>query len=237
MNVVRPKHTPSSLTLCARAGVLLLFASGGAAACGSKKQTPVSVAAEDASTPMRDPTRCATDDDCAPLNCCYPVTADTCILKKHSNCAKAEVTCEPPVGPRLVCACVANTCMGVPGGAPDGGKATVSFAALEPTSSAPAPQPTSRWATGGLDDAAVLQVVMAHGADVKACRALAKNAQGSVTLEWDVAPAGNVTKSSVGFASASSASLKTCLAAKAKTWRFPARKTSSHVQYTFQFGG
>jgi hypothetical protein len=212
----------------------------GAIAVGCKSRAAPPAPAPSA-TAARPSDVCAADEDCAPLNCCFAVAEDSCIVKSRSNCDKnkgVSVECGPEVGPRFTCACKEGACVGKPvwdGGAtassPSGGAASPSVAAG--ATSAVANE--SHWVTGGLDEPTVLKVIMAHASDVKACHALGKKSSGVLTLVWDVAPAGNVTKSLLGVVTVPSEPMRKCMLAKVKQWRFPSRKTESHVTYTFQF--
>lgn len=200
----------------------------GAASCKSKQVTT-----EDAASPPpppRHPADCVKDDDCVPMNCCYAVAEDSCIVKARSTCeaSAVKIECGQQTGPRYACACKDTVCVAKRTGEPE------VVASAGPAASASTP--VEHWVTGALDERAVLAVIMAHGADIKTCHALSKNAAGVVGISWDIAPAGNVTKTALGIATVPSASMKTCIQAKVKSWRFPARKTASHATYTFQFG-
>lgn len=199
-----------------------------AASCKSRQVTT-----QDAAPPPPPPRHaadCEKDEDCVPMNCCFAVAEDSCIVKARSTCetSAVKIECGQQSGPRYACACKDSVCMGKRTGEPE----VVASAGAAATTSAP----VEHWVTGGLDERAVLAVIMAHGADIKTCHALAKNASGVVGISWDIAPAGNVTKTALGIATVPSASMKTCIQAKVKSWRFPARKTASHATYTFQFG-
>lgn len=166
---------------------------------------------------------CAKDDDCQPTNCCFALKPESCVPRARTRCDAFELKCEAFTAPHYVCACVKGACTGNPAARSEAPEVK------EPT-----------WARGALKPAVVLDGIIKHGPDVKACLAQSKNANGTVSLAWSILPTGKVEKVAVLFSSLPTtkgkAVLPTCLAKKVGGWRFPKAQGPTLVTYDFRFG-
>jgi hypothetical protein len=200
------------------------------AACTSKPPPPPPEPAAPP-TPPAPPPDCSKNEDCAPMNCCYALSADACVPATKASCSTIVIECTPTTERRFACVCDKGACKGKP-------DTSTTFAAAGTSTAAPTPTPAPAiptWVTGGLDEPSVLRVIMSHSADVKACQATAKAAVGAVTMAWSITPQGASTKVTVTMTTAQNGALETCLVKKVGAWRFPARKTASQATYTFKF--
>jgi hypothetical protein len=160
------------------------------------------------------------------MNCCYATGETSCTPKGRANCDRFKVECSPYDGPRYTCGCSDGGCVGRfasagSGPAPsDGGAAAPS-------------QPSI--ASGDLAASAVLDVIMKHAPDVRACRAKTPKTFGLVTVGWNVRATGAVDPPRVISAQGVDPALGTCLTKKISGWRFPKAKGPTHVTYGFRF--
>src|SRR5262249_23489768 len=156
-------------------------------ACSSrhKETAPAPSVSVAPSAPPPAPTTCAADSECVPLNCCFAQTEHSCIPKGRSNCDKFAIECAD-AGAGYACTCDNGACVGKwsMGGKPPGPGG--------PDAGAYASQMSI--ATGALSTSAVLDVIMKHGPDVRACHARAKKATGLATFSWNVSKTGAVDK-------------------------------------------
>jgi hypothetical protein len=173
------------------------------------------------------PTACAADSDCVPLNCCYAQTEHSCIPKGRANCDKFAIECDDAGGPRYACTCDKGACVG-----------KWSMGGNGPGAAGPDAGPYGSQmsiATGALSTGAVLDVIMKHGPDVRACHARARNATGLATLSWNVSNTGAVDKPMVVTTTGLDPKLTSCLTKKIGGWRFPKAKGPTRVMYAFRF--
>lgn len=96
-------------------------------------------------------------------------------------------------------------------------------------------------ANGGLSPEQIQRVVMSHIGAVRACfeievqRDPALN--GRVTLEWQIAPGGNVTRASVRASTLASPRVEGCMVRQVQKWKFPASDLPTTVAgFPFKFG-
>jgi hypothetical protein len=209
--------------LCMFVGVAML-----AASCSSRKRDDATTARPaPAPPPPTPPGECAKDDDCGPYNCCFALQASSCVPRAAARCDKIAVQCDKYDGPRYECSCKERTCVG-----------TLAAGSTPVAADAGAPEDTKPgWATGDLKQQAVLDVIIQHAPDVKACRNAAKKAVGNVVLHWTVLPSGAVERPTVAASSVAAPALSGCLAKKVAKWRFPKAKGKTQVTYGFQFRG
>src|SRR5262245_20889748 len=82
-------------------GAILVFCMLVATSC-KKRQAPVTDTAQPPPLPSKQSAECEKDDDCGPMNCCFAVAEDSCIVKSRSTCeANAMKTeCGAQTGPR-----------------------------------------------------------------------------------------------------------------------------------------
>jgi hypothetical protein len=161
-----------------------------------------------------------------PLNCCFAQTEHSCIPKARANCDKFAIECAD-AGMGYACACDKGACVGKwsmggrpPGtGGPDAGL----YAFQAPI------------AAGALSTAAVLDVIMKHGPDVRACHARAKKAIGLATFSWNVSKTGAVDRPAAMTSAGLDPKLTACLTKKIVGWRFPKAKGPTRVTYAFRF--
>jgi len=161
-----------------------------------------------------------------PLNCCFAQTEHSCIPKGRANCDKFVIECAD-AGAGYACTCDKGACVGkwsMPGrppgpGAPDGGLYALQMSI----------------ATGALSASAVLDVIMKHGPDVRACHARARKATGLAMFAWNVSKTGAVDKPAIVTSTGLDPKLITCLTKKIGGWRFPKAKGTTRVTYPFRF--
>jgi hypothetical protein len=167
-------------------------------------------------------TSCEKDTDCLPLNCCFALKPDSCIVRARTHCDAFDLKCEAYTGPHYACACVRGECTGNPAAAAD----------LDADGGAK----IASWATGDLAPSIILGGIIKHAPDVRACHALAKKASGQVSMAWTILPTGKVDRPVVIAASIVSPPLTACLLKKVAAWRFPKAKGPTRVTYDFRFG-
>jgi hypothetical protein len=192
---------------------------GGAATDGSAPDGAQGVMAALAPDAAAASTSCEKDTDCLPLNCCFALKPESCIVRAATHCDSFEVKCEPYTGPHYACACVKGACTGNPAAA-----------------AADAGAKVASWATGELAPKVVLDGIIKHGPDIRACQALAKKASGQVSMAWTIQPTGKVEKPAVLATSIASPRLTACLLKKVGAWKFPKTKGTTRVTYDFRFG-
>ncbi len=192
---------------------------GGAADATAASVAPSSsvVAAPSADAPIS--TTCEKDSDCQPLNCCFALKPESCVTRARARCDGFQLTCDPYTGPQYACACVKAQCTGNPAGSRDDAGAK-----------------DESWATGALAPKVVLDAIIKHGPDIRACHAVAKKANGQVSMTWNVLPTGKVDRPLVVLSSVGSTPLSTCLVKKVGGWKFPRAKGPTRVTYDFRFG-
>jgi hypothetical protein len=94
---------------------------------------------------------------------------------------------------------------------------------------------------GSLDKDIIRRIVRAHLGEVRSCysKGLAKDPTlaGKVTIAFTIGPDGNVTTASVGDDTLSDATVGTCIAKRAKAWKFPKPIGGgvAAVRYPFSF--
>jgi hypothetical protein len=160
------------------------------------------------------------------LNCCFAQTEHSCIPKGRANCDKFAVVCDD-AGMGYACTCDKGACVGKwsMGGAPPG-----------PNGRDAGPYGSQmQIASGALSTAAVLDVIIKRGPDVRACHARAKKETGLLTLSWNVEPTGKADKPLVMSSTALDPKLVACLTKKIAGWRFPKAKGPTRVSYAFRF--
>jgi len=165
-------------------------------------------------------TTCEKDDDCQPLNCCFALKPESCVIRASTHCDAFDLKCEPYTAPHYACACVKGACTGNPAAAAD----------------ADAGAKVASWATGELAPRVVLDGIIKRGPDIRACHALAKKASGQVSMAWTIQPTGKVDKPAIVATSIASPPLSACLLKKVGTWKFPKAKGPTRVTYDFRFG-
>jgi TonB family protein len=88
----------------------------------------------------------------------------------------------------------------------------------------------------------VNRVVVAHVAEVRFCylselpRAPGLGG-GTVTVDWTIAPTGEVSTASVARSTLNNANVEACVVGRVKTWHFAAVGSPVHVSYPFKFAG
>jgi TonB family protein len=220
---LRPYVRPVSRSISLVALVALAFVPLGAA-CRSKDDVkPVAPDAAPSADAGPAP-ECRADDDCVPLNCCYGTSESSCIGRARAHCDAVVVQCGEATGARYGCACAAGGCT-----------ARLVAAATGAPSAAPVTPTGHPAAVGGLNEAAIIDVVGKHAADVRACRAAAHGAVGTIMVTWDVTPAGAVLRAVIAASSVADPRLGACLVRKISGWRFPRSKDATRVTYPFQF--
>ncbi len=177
------------------------------------------------------PPECRKDDDCAPHNCCYAIEPSQCEPRAFAHCDASKIVCAPYAGSQYACACVEGRCRGTR----DGAVAVKAPSAPATTGVEQEPEP-GQWVTGALDAGQVLPVIIAHGADVRACQAKGKTrAYGVVDVVIAIKPSGAVEGATPSNAQTSDAAVAMCLVQKIKAWRFPAKNGPTRVVYSFKF--
>jgi TonB family protein len=94
-------------------------------------------------------------------------------------------------------------------------------------------------ARADLSPEVVNRVVRAHAAEVRQCYMSelprAPDASGTVTVDWTIAPTGDVTGASVARSTLKNANIEACVVGRVKSWRFAATGSPIHVSYPFTF--
>jgi hypothetical protein len=94
--------------------------------------------------------------------------------------------------------------------------------------------------TGGLSPEQIRRVVMAHLGALRACYESEAernpNLKGGVTVQWQIAPEGNVSGASLGGSSLGNPRVEGCVVRQVKGWKFPSTTSSSNVSWPFKFG-
>jgi len=94
--------------------------------------------------------------------------------------------------------------------------------------------------SGGLSPEQIRRVVMAHLGALRACyeSEAERNPglKGGVTVQWQIAPEGNVTGASLDQTSLGNPRVEGCVVRQVKGWRFPSSPSPSSVKWRFKFG-
>ncbi|HKQ71566.1 MAG TPA: AgmX/PglI C-terminal domain-containing protein [Polyangiaceae bacterium] len=94
--------------------------------------------------------------------------------------------------------------------------------------------------TGGLSPEQIRRVVMAHIGALRACYESEAernpNLKGGVTVQWQIAPEGNVSGASLAGSSLGNPRVEGCVVRQVKGWRFPSSSSPSNVNWPFKFG-
>jgi hypothetical protein len=94
--------------------------------------------------------------------------------------------------------------------------------------------------SGGLSPEQIRRVVMAHLGALRACYESEAernpNLKGGVTVNWQIAPEGNVTGASLGNSSLGNPRVEGCVVRQVKGWKFPSSAAPSNVGWPFKFG-